>query len=94
MTRSVLLLAAFAAVTLACGSAPRAVYAPTQIAWTQAEALLLEGEVDEVVRTAEGFVRLELRDGRRVVTREPVDGEIERVIARCGEPCAGVVVRR
>lgn len=76
-----------------CGSGPPTVHAPTVIAWSQAEALLLDGRVATVVSLGGADARLELRDGRRVVVREPVEGEIRRVLERCGEPCANVVVR-
>lgn len=93
MRKGLIVMLAVGLITAACGSNFESVHAPTLIPWKRAEELILADQVRGVVRLAPDQVRLLLRDGRRLVSAEPAPGESSRVIERCGEPCAGILVQ-
>jgi hypothetical protein len=63
-----------------------------EIPWTEAEALILEGEVQQVVQLHSLEVTLVLRNGMGVKTTEPTIDEVFRVIERCGDACSDMVL--
>jgi hypothetical protein len=63
-----------------------------EIPWAEAEALILEGEVRQVVQLHSLEVTLVLRNDARVKTTEPSIDEVFRVIERCGDACSDMVL--
>jgi hypothetical protein len=63
---------------------------PIRLPWTEAEELILNGDVQRVVQTHDRDVTLYLVDGRVVQTVEPEIDDVFRVIERCGELCSEV----
>jgi hypothetical protein len=58
--------------------------------WTEAEEMILKGDVRQVVQTHAREVTLYLIDGRVAKTVEPEIDDVFRVIERCGGPCSQV----
>lgn len=63
-----------------------------QVSWIQAKAMIGNGEVERIVQTHELEVTLFLKDGRALVTIEPVIDDVLKVIEMCGENCSGIAV--
>ena len=59
--------------------------------WSQAEALILKGEVTEVYQTHTLHVTLVLIDGKIILVVEPELDEIFNVVERCGDLCKDVI---
>jgi hypothetical protein len=60
--------------------------------WDQAVAMILNGEVTQVMQTHDLKVYLTLKDGRTLFSIEPEIDEVMRVIEFCGEPCKNIMV--
>lgn len=63
-----------------------------EINWIQATAMIVNGEVVQVVQTHDLKVSLTLRDGRTLVTYEPEIDAVLQVIEGCGDLCSEIVV--
>jgi hypothetical protein len=63
-----------------------------ELAWFQAENLIMQGYVAQVVQTHELKVLLTLKDGRTLIAYEPNIDDVLKVIESCGENCDDVVV--
>lgn len=63
-----------------------------QVAWEQAVAMILNGEVSEVMQTHSLKVTLTLKDGRVLHTVEPSIDDVFKVIQQCGEKCSNIMV--
>lgn len=63
-----------------------------EVIWHQAVAMILNGEVLQVMQTHELKVYLTLKDGRTLLSIEPKIDEVMRVIETCGEPCKDILV--
>jgi hypothetical protein len=63
-----------------------------QIAWQQAEELILAAQVREVVQLHSLEVRLTLLDGAVLWTTEPAIDQVLQTIRSCGAPCSGISV--
>ncbi|MGD2179237.1 MAG: hypothetical protein PVG71_15605, partial [Anaerolineae bacterium] len=63
----------------------------TEISWDEAKALILAGEVQQVTQLHSLEVRLELKDGRSMVTTEPQIDDVFDVVQACGDPCADMI---
>jgi hypothetical protein len=63
-----------------------------QIDWLQAQAMISNGEVGQVVQTHALQVTLMLKDGRSLITTEPVIDEVMRVIEACGATCSDIKI--
>jgi hypothetical protein len=61
-----------------------------EIRWDQAVSVILNDEVSEVTQTHDLKVYLTLKDGRTLVTVEPVIDEVIKVIQKCGENCKSI----
>jgi hypothetical protein len=61
-----------------------------EILWHQAESLLLNGEVTQVIQEADLKVTLMLADGRSLWSAQPAEDTVLQVIETCGEPCANI----
>lgn len=60
------------------------------IAWGDATALVMNGEVTQVSQTHDLKVTLSLMDGRTLLTTEPAIDEIMKIIDSCGSLCASI----
>lgn len=63
-----------------------------EIYWSQAVAMILNGEVAKVMQTHSLQVTIVLKDGRSFITYEPAIDEVIRVIESCGEKCADILI--
>ncbi len=63
-----------------------------EIYWSQAVAMILNGEVARVMQSHSLKVTITLKDGRSFVTYEPVIDEVIRVIESCGDKCADILI--
>jgi glucose/arabinose dehydrogenase len=63
-----------------------------EVTWTQAVAMLENGEVVQVMQTHDLKVYLTFWDGRTLVTIEPEIDEINRAIQDCGDPCKDILI--
>jgi hypothetical protein len=60
------------------------------VAWAQAVAMINNGEISQIMKSQALELTLSLKDGRSLLTTEPVDGELQLVLDRCGDVCAGI----
>jgi hypothetical protein len=79
------------------GSGPPSSHPPTdpsltRVSWDEAKQLITSGQVQQAFQTHALEVRLNLKDGRSVVTTEPRIDEVFQVIRDCGAPCADVMI--
>lgn len=63
-----------------------------EVLWHQAVAMILYGEVVQVVQTHELKVYLTLKDGRTLLAIEPEIDQVMRVIETCGDPCKEILI--
>ena len=61
------------------------------IDWSQAEAIIMTGEVLEIYQAYNLHVTLVLIDGNIYLTIEPGFDDAFNVVERCGEPCKDVI---
>ena len=64
----------------------------TELLWEHAVAMIMNGEVSQVVQAHDLTVQLTLKDGRTMTAIEPAIDEIFRVIETCGAPCSDIRV--
>lgn len=64
----------------------------TEVMWVQAVAMIMNGEVTQVMQTHELKVYLTLKDGRTLLSIEPEIDEVMRVIEICDEPCKDILI--
>ena len=62
------------------------------LSWTEAEALVLRGEVSEAYQAHTLHVTLVLINGDVVLTVEPEIDEIYKVIESCGDLCTEIIL--
>ena len=65
--------------------------AAAEASWSEAEELILSGEVWQVAQLHSLEVTLYLSDGREIVTTEPSIDKVFQVIDDCGAPCSSVI---
>jgi len=58
-----------------------------EVPWSNAVAIILNGEVTQVMQTHDLKVSLSLKDGRTLMTIEPNIDDMIKVIEECGENC-------
>lgn len=63
-----------------------------QVEWDPFLAMLFNGEVIKVVQSADLKVTFTLRDGRSLITMQPAEGELQNILASCGEICKNIEV--
>jgi len=61
-----------------------------EVSWDQAIGLIYNDEVTQVTQTHDLKVFLTLKDGRTLVTLQPVIDEVIKVIEKCGEKCKNI----
>lgn len=64
----------------------------TEVMWVQAAAMIMNGEVAQVLQTHDLKVFLTLKDGRTLLSIEPKIDEVMLVIELCGEPCKEIII--
>ena len=90
---TMLLLSACATPTQTATPAP----SPTpgqagSVSWEDAKALILRGEVRQVMQLHSLKVTLYLRNGQQLDTVEPQIDEVIKVVRQCGARCADVMI--
>ena len=63
-----------------------------EVSWVQAYAMIMNGEVKQVIQAHSLQVNLLLKDGRTLITREVSIDDVMKVIEQCGEPCKDTVI--
>lgn len=63
-----------------------------EVYWEQAVAMILNGEVTQVMQTHDLKVYLTLKDGRTLFSIEPAIDDVMRIIESCGDPCKAIMI--
>ena len=63
-----------------------------EVLWAQAYAMLLNGEVSQILGADTEKITLVLRDGRSLLAAQPAPGDILRMIETCGDICTQVEI--
>lgn len=84
---TILIAGCIAAVSASPPPPPPVDYSPREVTWEEALQFLYRGVVASVTQTPELRVHLLLRDGTRLVTREPEINAIFKEIESCGAVC-------
>jgi hypothetical protein len=63
-----------------------------EVTWEMAQAMILNGEVKQVIQAHSLQVTLMLKDGRTLITTEPAIDDIFEVIELCGNPCQDITI--
>ena len=63
-----------------------------KVDWSKAEETILSGDVLHITQTKALEIYLLLKDGRMLVSTEPVLDEVMRVKEACGDKCSHVVM--
>ena len=61
--------------------------------WFKAEAMILNGEVSEILVKADKSLQLSLKDGRLLTSAQPAADSVAAAIEQCAEKCSGTVVK-
>ena len=64
----------------------------SELSWTEAETLILSGDVWQIAQTHDLEVTLYLGDGQMITTMEPYLDAVFQVVADCGDPCKEIVM--
>lgn len=62
------------------------------VLWSQAEAMILNGEVVKITRDGELQVTLDLKDGRSLIARGVNAETVQQVLERCGDICKDITL--
>jgi hypothetical protein len=65
---------------------------PTEVAWGDAEQMILTGNVSQVVQNQALEVTLTLKDGQIIKTTAPAADSVQKAITACGDTCKDVSV--
>ena len=63
-----------------------------ELPWDPAVSLIFNGDVQKIVIGGELKVFITVTDGRTLVTKQPMEGEIARILEVCGAPCEVIEV--
>ena len=63
-----------------------------EISWNIAVTVLLNGEVVKIAQLESLKVMLTLKDGRSLITYQPLENEVLNWIDKCGDPCKQVEI--
>ncbi len=63
-----------------------------EVDWSKVVGIIMSGQVSKVVQTHDLKVYLTLKDGRTIVSVEPVIDELMGLIDYCGDPCKDILV--
>ncbi|MFM8319812.1 MAG: hypothetical protein ACKOC5_02770 [Chloroflexota bacterium] len=64
----------------------------SQVPWEQAEAMVLNGEVQQISVAKDNIVTLALKDGRSFTSQMPEAGLVETLMSRCGIVCQDIQI--
>ena len=64
-----------------------------EVIWLQAVEMIMNGEAVQIVQTQDLKVSITLRDGRTLITYQPVIDEVFVILKACDAPCADVSVQ-
>jgi hypothetical protein len=62
------------------------------VSWDDAQNMILNGQVDQIVQHHDLTVTLTLKDGKVVTTTEPEFDDVIHLIEQCGEKCSSIAV--
>lgn len=62
------------------------------VRWTQAAAMIVNGEVSEIRKMDELQLTLVLKDGRTLLTSQRSRADVDQLLKDCGEVCGGITV--
>jgi hypothetical protein len=62
------------------------------VSWTQAQAMILNGEVKKITQSDSLQFTMDLKDGRSLISSENNEGDLAAIVERCGEPCKDITV--
>ena len=62
------------------------------VSWSQAAAMIVNGEVSEIRKMAGLEATLVLKDGRTLLTAQRTTADIAQTLMDCGEPCTSITV--
>jgi hypothetical protein len=65
---------------------------PGSVSWDDAQNMILNGQVDQIVQHHDLTVTLTLKDGKVVTTTEPEFDDVIHLIEQCGEKCSSIAV--
>jgi len=60
------------------------------VKWSQAEAMILNGEVVKITRDSELQITLDLKDGRSLMVKGPTQDKIQQLFDTCGDLCKSI----
>lgn len=63
-----------------------------EVDWSKVVGIIMSGQVSKVAQTHDLKVYLTLKDGRTIVSVEPVIDELMGLIDYCGDPCKDILV--
>ena len=63
-----------------------------EIEWGQAEDIIMNGAISQIIQTHDGVLILKTREGVVFVTQQPQVDEVKKVIESCGDPCADILI--
>lgn len=63
------------------------------INWFKAEAMILNGEVSEILVKADLSLQLSLKDGRLLTSAQPAADSVATTIEQCAEKCSATLVK-
>ena len=63
-----------------------------QISWENAIALINYGEVTKITVAQSLQVALFLKDGRTLLSQQPAEGELQKILDACGDLCKAIEV--
>lgn len=61
-----------------------------EVMWTQAEAMILNGEVVKITRSGERQITIDLKDGRSLIVNGPTEETVQQLIETCGDLCKSI----
>jgi hypothetical protein len=74
------------------GAYPSPQSGASTVAWTDAEQMILKGDVTHVVQSKSLDVTLTTKDGQTVTTTAPAADAVQQAITKCGALCKNVIV--
>lgn len=61
-----------------------------EVMWSQAEAMILNGEVVKITRDGEKQITIDLKDGRSLIVMGPTEETVQQLLQTCGDPCKNI----
>jgi hypothetical protein len=60
------------------------------VLWTQAEAMILNGEVAKITRDGELQITIDLKDGRSLIVKGTSEKIVQQLLESCGDTCKNI----